>query len=271
MGLINIFPLSKANIVIVRVRGGLGNQLFIYAFARFLSLNLQCMVLLETRTGFIRDSYKRKYLLNNFNIQLKKCPWYLSIYFPFRNRLRTFTKLIYGDALYMDEIEFNKDLEHSLNRIKKTKTTFLDGYFQDKTYISNYRKIIIEDLSLKIRVKPRDQKILNEIILCNSVAIHLRRVEYNTLLELDYYIEAIRKIKEQIKDPVFYIFSDDIEWCKQNFFYDGSFILMENNRNNEIVDFWMMCHCKHFIIANSTYSWWGAWLSTNTEKIVIIP
>ena len=261
----------QPNRIIIRVRGGLGNQLFIYAFARYISLNLNSSVLLETRTGFIRDRYRRKYLLNKFNIQLKACSWIFSLYYPLRHRFAAITKLIYGNAIYMDEIEYNTDRELALLKIMKSKRTYMDGYWQDSTYFGDYEDIIKKDLSLKINVKSQNQKMANDMIHCNCVAIHLRRVKYNTILELDYYLKAVNQIKAQIEDPVFYVFSDDIKWCRQNFINDGSFIFVDNNCNNELLDIWLMSQCKHFIIANSTFSWWGAWLSKNPEKIIIKP
>jgi len=259
------------NRIIIRVRGGLGNQLFIYAFARYLSLILKSPVFLEKQTGFIKDRYRRKYLLNKFNIQLNACPWYFSLFYPLRHRSAVITKLIYGDAIYMDDIEYNTDPELALFKIEKSKRIYLDGYWQDSIYFNQYEDIIKKDLSLKVKINSQNQKMANDMIHCNSVAIHLRRVKYNKLLELDYYLKAVNQIKSKVKYPVFYVFSDDIKWCRKNFIIDGSFIFVDNNYNNEISDIWLMSQCKHFIIANSTFSWWGAWLSNNPGKIIIAP
>jgi hypothetical protein len=259
--------------IIIRVRGGLGNQLFIYAFARYLSLNLNCSVLLETRTGFLKDSYRRKYKLNKFNIQLKTCSWYFSLYYPLRTRFAALAKIIYGDVKYMDEVEFYANSELALRKILESKKTFIDGYWQDSTFFADYEDILKRDLSLKVALKTKDQKMADDMNLCNSVAIHLRRVRYDNLLELRYYLYAINQIKAQILEPVFYVFSDDIKWCRQNFIDDGPFIFVDNknDNDNEITEMWLMSQCKHFIIANSTYSWWGAWLSNNPGKIIIKP
>ena len=77
----------------------------------------------------------------------------------------------------------------------------------------------------------------------------------------NYYIYAINKIKTQIKDPVFFVFSDNIKWCQQNLKADNSFVFVDHNAGDEVAELWLMSQCKHFIIANSTFSWWGAWLS----------
>lgn len=257
--------------IIIRVRGGLGNQMFIYAFARYLSFILKSSILLETRTGFIKDSYRRKYNLNKFNIQLKTCPWYLALYFPLRHRFATIIELLYGPVLYMDDTEFHLNPQLALNRIQVSKKTYLDGYWQDSTYFADYEDIIKKEFSLKVKVNLHNLNMAKEMYLCNSIAIHLRRVNYDTLLELDYYAEAITQIKSRIKDPVFYVFSDDIKWCEENFINNASFIFVNNNYNDETSELWLMSQCKHFIIANSTFSWWGAYLSNNPEKIIIMP
>jgi hypothetical protein len=257
--------------IIIRVRGGVGNQLFIYAFARSLSLNLGRAVILETRTGFLRDSYKRKYCLDKFNINLKSCPWYLACYYPLRHRFATITKMIYGNVTFIDEIEFNNNPELAISKIQMSKCTFMDGYWQDSSYFADYEDIIKSDLSLRVKPGVRNLRIAHEIKECNSVAVHLRRVKYDKLLELDYYYKAVNQMKARMENPVFYIFSDNINWCKQNFINDESFIYVDSRPPNEITDIWLMSQCKHFIIANSTFSWWGAWLSDNPGKIILMP
>lgn len=258
-------------IIIIRVLGGLGNQLFIYAFARYISLKLHGSVLLEVRTGFIRDLYKRKYRLNKFNIQLKTCPWYFALYYPLRKRFATISKLIFDNPTFINEVEFYANPELAFRKIQNSKKTYLDGYWQYSSYFADYEGIIKKELSLKIKMNYQNQKMADSMCLCNSISIHLRRAKYNSLLELDYYINAVHQIKTLIKDPVFYVFSDDIKWCRQNFITDGSFTFVDQNFNDEIAEIWLMSQCKHFIIANSTYSWWGAWLSSNESKIVIAP
>jgi hypothetical protein len=259
------------NIIIIRVLGGLGNQLFIYAFARYLSLELHRSVYVETRTGFFRDSYNRKYRLKKFNIQLNTCPWYLALYYPLRERFVTIAKFLYDDVTFINWIEFNSNPEIAFDKIQKSKKTYLDGYWQYPIYFTEYENIIKKELSLKNKLNYQNIKMANTMSLCSSVAIHLRRVSYETLLKLDYYLNAIHQIKSQIKDPVFFIFSDDIKWCQQNLKFEESFTFVEINPHDEISELWLMSQCRNFIIANSTFSWWGAWLSSYASKIVIAP
>lgn len=263
--------ISTKNIIIVRVLGGLGNQLFIYAFARYLSLELPCSVFLETRTGFLRDSYERVYRLNKYNIKLKTCPWYYAIFYPLRKRYSAITKLIFGNITFLNDTEFLKNPELAFKSIRESKKTFLDGYWQYPKYFANYERIIKNELSVKNKINNQNTQMADKMKQCNSIAIHLRRVHYDTLLELVYYKKAILKIKTKIKDPVFYVFSDDIEWCRQNFKTDDIFVFVDHNSCDEIAELWLMSQCKHFIIANSSFSWWGSWLSQNYEKIIIMP
>jgi hypothetical protein len=104
---------------------------------------------------------------------------------------------------------------------------------------------------------------------CNSIAIHLRRVQNDVVLQSDYYSESIDQMMTKISNPHFFIFSDDIEWCKKNLKVEGSLTFVEHNSNDEISELWLMSQCKHFIIANSTFSWWGASLSVNPTKNII--
>jgi hypothetical protein len=259
------------NKIIIRVFGGLGNQLFIYTFARYLSLKSGIPVFLEKRTGFVKDNYRRRYRLDAFNIELNTCPWYLSMYYPSRSRLAEINRFVYRNSIYMTEDEFSTDPEMAILKIKKTGRVFLDGYWQNRLYSSEYDIKLRNELTPRISITKMNQIVGTEMNRCNSVAIHFRRINYKSLLDQDYYTDAISRIKSRINDPVFYIFSDDIEWCRKNFRTGDSLVYIDHNGNDEIGELWLMSQCRHFIIANSTFSWWGAWLSVNADKIIIKP
>jgi len=255
--------------IIFRVVGGLGNQLFIYAFARSVGIKYNVPVSLETHTGFIKDPYKRNYCLNKFNIHLENCSRFDSLYYPLHKRFQRLTKIIYGSTTYYTEQDIDLN---SLNKILiQSNKIFLDGYWQKENYFSEYIDIIRKELSLKRGMIPKNQNLAGEMNSCNSVAVHLRRVMYDNVLGLDYYLESIKKIERQIENPVFYIFSDDIEWCKNNFKLHEKLIFINHNGNDDSSELWLMSQCKHFIIANSTFSWWGAMLSIHPQKIIIKP
>jgi hypothetical protein len=255
--------------IIIRVVGGLGNQLFIYAFARSVSLKYNLPVFLETRTGFVKDSFKRKYLLNHFNIRLKPCLLIDSLYFPLNKRFPNLTRVIYGNVMYFNEHNLRMD---SIGKILRSyKKIYFDGYWQKEENFKEYRDIILDELSVRFEISQENKDLSSEIKNCNSVGVHLRRVQYNNLLDLDYYYNAIRKIKGIIDKPMFYVFSDDIKWCKENIRTSCELNYIDHNQDDEISELWLMSQCRHFIIANSTFSWWGAWLSSYSEKIIVKP
>lgn len=148
--------------------------------------------------------------------------------------------------------------------------TRLNGYYQSDKYFEKYEADIRELFSFDIDVK---QEIREIITSNNTCSIHVRRGDYLNLpnhhpvQDMNYYMRAI---KEMPKDSVFLIFSDDIKWCKENFpNLPEKFIFVEGNKDYE--DMYIMSRCNNNIIANSSFSWWGAWLNENPDKIVISP
>ena len=159
------------------------------------------------------------------------------------------------------------------------KNIYLDGYWQSELYFKDIRNEIIEDFLIKAPFGERATMYLADIQTSKSVSIHIRRGDYvsNThtnnihgVCDLNYYQIAINYMISNVENPKFYIFSDDITWCKIHFDHLDNKIFVENT-NNALEDLELMKSCQHNIIANSTFSWWGAWLNQNTKKIVIAP
>jgi hypothetical protein len=255
---------KKENKIIIRFFGGLGNQLFIFAFSKSLSLSSNSLLFIDNYSGFIYDSYKRKYLLNNFLIRIPRINIFLLFYFKFLNKY----KIISNKVIFIKEKD-SRCIESSLLNFNPTATvTFFEGYWQSYKYFNKYSDQIrnslnIDNLPVSIEVKLQALKIKNT----ESVAIHVRRLEYEDKLNINYYHNAIDLFKN-LKFIKFYIFSDDIEWCKLNF-SSNEFVFITNN--SEIEDFYLMTKCNSFIIANSSFSWWAAWLSESESKKVIAP
>jgi len=168
---------------------------------------------------------------------------------------------------------------------------YLDGYWQSEKYFSakggsasggkDTENIIRKELTLKELLSSKYSELINNIKNSNSVSIHIRRGDditnkkfskvYN-LLDKEHYQKAVRFIAEKINDPRFFIFSDDIEWVKQNLDIPYSKIFVSNaNETKDCEELILMSLCKHNITANSSFSWWGAWLNQNHSKIVISP
>lgn len=157
----------------------------------------------------------------------------------------------------------------------------LEGYFVSYKYFEKYRDIIIEDFSLKSPLSKESLAILNEIVDCNSISVHIRRGDYvnNEIVSdlfgqctIEYYARAVEYIAKYISDPHFFVFSDDITWVKENVKFNHLVTYVTcNGASNGHQDLRLMSKCKHNIIANSTFSWWGAWLNDNDKKIVVAP
>ena len=154
---------------------------------------------------------------------------------------------------------------------------YLDGYWQSWKYFNNYSDIIKKDFTIKLKyLNTIDRNLLTQIENSNSVALHVRRGDYvnnkdvNKFLGIcdkSYYESAIEFIKNKVVDPRFYIFSDDPDWCLKEF--GNEFFIISGNHDWQ--DLWLMSKCKNQIIANSSFSWWAAWLNNNMEKIVVAP
>ena len=275
--------MKKSKTVIAVLTGGIGNQLFIYAAARYISIINNAELLLDDFTGFKNDlTYFRNFQLNHFNIKCRiasknEC------FYPFRN-IRKISLLFLNKIGIQNKIIFydEKDISFNPEFINKKfkKNYFIEGYFQSEKYFLNIEDIIRSDLEF---IKPTDKVnlewekvILNKV---NSVAVHIRFFESvenkdNSNLQLDYYDRAFEYINNVILNPHFFIFSDNHIHAKkivQLWKCDYTLVTTNNNQINSYADLWLLSLCDNFIIANSTFSWWGAWLSNNSNKIVIAP
>lgn len=155
-----------------------------------------------------------------------------------------------------------------------------EGYFQNEKYFIQNRSDILEKFSLKENLDEKNQTVLSSIKSSNSISLHVRRGDYVTLesakkvhgtCSLEYYQKAIEYMAKRVKNPHFFLFSDDIEWVVRNLKIDYPYTVVSFNQEKGVFDMELMKNCKHNIIANSSFSWWGAWLNDNPEKIVIAP
>jgi hypothetical protein len=253
-------------LAVVKIWGGVGNQLFCYAFAKYLSvLHPDIDVKIETFSGFHKDGYKRKYRLNFFNLSIKKAPLYMSLFFLIRKKFLFVRMFLFKNAILCEE----KDNCEFIVPDNKNRLVFYEGYWQKIDY-SNIRWLLLEDFKINLPHNDRFDEWSKLIRTTNSVAIHVRKIDYAEILPNDYYKKATDFINNVIDNPAFYVFSDDITYCK-SIFSDFSTVCFINNFKNELYELRLMSLCNHFIIANSTFSWWGAWLSTNENKTVIMP
>lgn len=265
--------------IIVKFIGGLGNQLFQYAVAKKLALHHNVEVLFDI-TPF--ESYKlHKYSLEYFNID-KKFATKNDIDFFFPKKKPLIKRIIRKIKRTILNPKIIKDTWETENFIKKTsKYTYLDGYWQSENYFSDIKNVLLKDFQITKKLEGKNLEIANKIKSVNSVSLHIRRADYVTnketlnihgVCDLNYYKSAINVIKNKMEKPVLFVFSDDIKWAKENLKTTLEIIYVEhNNADTNYEDLRLMSLCKHNIIANSSFSWWGAWLNQNPNKIVIAP
>lgn len=165
------------------------------------------------------------------------------------------------------------------NSLLDVRDGYIEWYFQTEKYFSDYMQAIRRDFTFRQPLEWKNKDFLQKVEWKNTIAIHVRRGDYllakNSyigLTSLEYYRTAIAMMQERIENPVFVFFSDDIEWVQENLeIVDESYYIDWNTWAKNHEDMRLMSLCRHNIIANSSFSWWGAWLNENPEKIVIAP
>ena len=268
---------------IVKVIGGLGNQMFQYALSVALRqafpeervlLDLSCFRGYPKHFGFE--------LPGIFNISYEEASWrdVARVAYPFPN----FQTWRFGSRLLPTRkstlLEKN-DFTFEPTALTRPKDTYYDGYWQHEEYFRDIRPQILQAFCFPDFADERNQQAASRIAQTNSVGIHVRRGDYLTdplfcgTGTLDYYTQAIRRMKELTRPELFVVFSNDIGWTQQNIapiIGDVPILYADwNTGPQSFHDIHLMSLCRHNIIANSSFSWWGAWLNTNEDKQVIAP
>lgn len=269
--------------IITRLIGGLGNQLFQYATARRLA-HLHDVPLKIDTSGFI-DYTLHKYSLHPFNI-IEDIASAYDLYLikkPYRKRLNQPFKFLKYAILRKNQITpiIDQTMGFYPEILSLPDNVYLDGYWQSEKYFKDIDQIIRTDFSIKRLPDKLNIKIGEQIADSESVSIHIRRGDYvnnpqtnqiHGVCSLEYYQKAISEMLMRIDRPKFYVFSDAPAWAKANISVESPIVfLTHNDASKNYEDLRLMSMCNHHIIANSSFSWWGAWLSKNSEKIVVAP
>jgi hypothetical protein len=262
--------------IITKLKGGLGNQMFQYATGRMLSQKTSTALLLDT-SWFLepKSDINRNFDLDKLNITSKEVAYKSKI-------IESLTRFFNQKILNKHYFDFEPELlKNSEEKIIQNKNVYLDGYFQTEKNFSEIREILLQELSLKEEFKsPEFKELQTEIQNNNSVGIHIRRgdyiknpsvTKYHGICSVSYYKTAIETIKSKTTAPVLYFFSDDPKWVSENFELNENAKIISDQNLSAPEELFLMSSCKHNIIANSTFSWWAAWLNQNHDKIVISP
>ncbi len=266
--------------LIQKITWWLWNQMFQYAYIKALSTknNIDFKLDLSDYKTYFRPFELDLFNLNYEkaeNLEIKKYKWYTNNFLWKIKKILINKWIIKRDKKYYIEKQFNFDKD-----FLEIKEWYIEWYFQTEKYFKNIEKVIRKDFTFPKFDDKKNLKIEEEINKSNSVSIHIRRWDYITnknansfhwTCNLEYYNNAIKIIKEKIKNPVFFFLSDDINWVKENFNIKNAYFIDWNTWDNSWKDMKLMSSCKHNIIANSSFSWWGAWLNNNKWKIVITP
>ncbi len=267
--------------IIIQLKGGLGNQMFQYALYRALKKKGKT-VKIDDVTGFVNDKL-REPVLQGYGIDYERATKDEVIALTdskmdIFSRIRR--KLTGRKTFRIDEESGRFD-----PKILELENAYLVGYWQSEKYfadeaVQNEIKEAFEKRPQELMNDTVSWTLLQQIECCESVSLHVRRTDYvdaehihiHNICSEKYYKNAIDKIRKEYPNAMFFIFTDDKEWCKKHF--KGrcfSVVELEEGPKTDIAEMMLMSRCKHHIIANSSFSWWAAWLNDAPEKLVIAP
>lgn len=273
--------------IIVKLMGGLGNQMFQYAAGRRLAHvhNVPLKLDLSWFNNIENVNTARRYELHIFNITADTAsPEEVALFK--KDRLSAFPDLIkkiINAATLLQNSKWIREKHYHFDPavLELPDNVYLEGYWQSEKYFSDIERVIRKEFTVKIEPDPLNRQIADAIDRSEAISIHVRRGDYvlnpatrefHGICTLDYYRAAIEKIASHTQRPHFYFFSDEPEWVKENLSpgYPAT-IIDHNGPDKAYEDMRLMSLCRHHVIANSSFSWWGAWLCGNPEKIVIAP
>ena len=260
--------------IIVRLRGGLGNQLFqfaaAYALARNKGVDLKADLYTYTKHPF------RKYELGNFQVSLPEAS---------RNEVHKFTGRTPASRyinkktnyFYCKEVFAQPHYHFYEDFFSLPTPIYLSGYWQSEKYFVGVADDLRRIFAPAVALDPRNADLVSAVKAGNSVAVHIRRSDYVQgsffqPMGLDYYERAFDHISKNVADPNYFIFSDDIAWSRQQLSHLKNATFVDHNKGaDSYKDLLLMSACRNQVIANSTFSWWAAWLNNFGDKKIVAP
>lgn len=266
--------------VVTELKGGLGNQLFQYAAGLSLSQRLETRLLLDC--SFLESSRQsadttyRVYELDKFQVTEPQAnEWVLAKFTPHSLWQRALHLLVSG--LVKEEKSFAFDTSF----FSQKGDIYLRGYWQSERYFQSIESLLRERLSFRNELRHLNKEWADRIKSSHSVSIHIRRGDYvsdpkinsyHGALSIDYYLNGVAEIVSRVPTAHFFVFSDDVPWAKDHLQLGAPCEFITGNSGTQAwEDLKLMSLCQHHIIANSSFSWWGAWLNPSKEKIVVCP
>lgn len=280
--------------MIVRISEGLGNQLFMYANAYSLAKDYNYELLVDNKSGYFKKKNRlrsRKFLLNHFNIKNNYCPNHLKFNNFFKDFvkkiLKLFDKYKKNKSFLIEKTDNNKKTSYkSLLTYTLSNRVYIEGHFEFEKYFKNKKKFLQKILTIKKKYINKKNKYINLIKNSNAVSLHIRKdrfteqkhernIKKNIIKSTDFSDQSIIYAKKsmnffskKIKNPYFFIWSNNFENLEKHF-NKKNCIFVKNN--NVLMDFYLMSLCKHFAVSGSTFHWMGAWLNEFKNKICTRP
>lgn len=269
--------------IIIRLLGGIGNQLFQYAVGRSLAIKHEGELLLDD--SLLRQRRfgvtPREFELSVYNIRARKLHSDEESYIQFLVR-RPF-RYLYATGLMKSNFTYYREphFEFDSRLHQLAGDLILEGYWQSERYFADIADELRRELQPINLLDVNAHGFLNKILHENSVSLHVRRSDYisnpavaknHVVCDLAYYQRAVAMVAERVANPFFFVFTDDPAWVTKKFRIDFPMVLVSRpNTWPAYDDLRLMSNCAHNIIANSSFSWWGAWLNSRPKKIVVAP
>lgn len=277
----------KEKLIIINLKGGFGNQLFQYATGYSVAKRNNAKLKFDL-SFFENEKYSKWFKLDRLNIKIEKAsneeieflknnpnaPFLYRILHKFGIRSAYFKK-----SDIVEKIFFKPDKQI----IGHKESAYITGWCVVVSYFKEYRKDLLNEFKLKNGLTSAANRYLSEINSTNSVSIHIRRGDFLNyehfyrIIPIEYFLKSIEVLNGKVINPTFFVFSNDLDWARKNLNIDNNlvFVNLKDDINYEgeddMEDFFLMKNCKNNIIANSSFSWWAAYLNENADKLVIAP
>jgi len=264
--------------VVTLIKGGLGNQMFCYAAGRALAQRLGREFQLDTHTAFVGEVYGRSYRLNRFPIIAAEADPKLclggridALPHKLARALSKFSKP--ENRLYVAERKSSSPADMDRLSPPAGKPLYLNGYWQEEGYFGEHSEGLRKELAPPVPTSEAGLEARRMILSAPvPVMVHIRREKYPRRLGSNYYNDSISACLAEFPNAAFFVFGDDFEWAREHIVFEGSPVrYLDRVGADEIEDLHLMTCCRHAIVANSTFSWWGAWLGHHAGQRVWTP
>jgi hypothetical protein len=268
--------------VIARLAGGLGNQLFMYAFNVAMAERNGVPLKLDVRGGFAGDrTYQRKHLLDYLLPTVPPASRWESRLFPLGHTLRKLdrklnARLPLARRYYVQERTMHFDRE--IKQLKIVRPTVFNGYWQAPQYFDDLQPPFADRIRFPDALTAPVQAEAATIRATNSICLAIRRYEEvpkpkHHILQLSYFQQAMACIEQAVPDPHYFVFAQDMDWARDHIAsrHPITFACKKDLHAGAIQDLYLMTQCRHYLLSNSSLHWWAAWLNPTTDKIVVVP